>query len=60
LIKQEVTGFFILFNTDAILINRPIDLSALPIEILLPLVHSQFVVRLSFVCFRLSIDYKAF
>jgi len=70
LIKQEVTGFLILFNTDTILIDRPIDLLASPVETLLPLVRSQFVVRLSFVClsfiYRLSLvrvgffDYKAF
>jgi len=38
LIKQQVTRFFILFNTNTTLIDRPIDLSVLPVEILLPLV----------------------
>jgi hypothetical protein len=56
LIKQEVTGFLILFNTDTTLIDRPIDLLASPHETLLPLVHSQFVIRLSFVC--LSFIYR--
>jgi len=49
LIKQEVTGFFILFITDTTLIDRPIDPSASPVETLLPLVRSQFVIRLSLV-----------
>jgi hypothetical protein len=70
LIKQEVTGFFILFHTDTTLIDRPIDPLASPVETLLPLIRSQFVVRLSFVClsffYRLSLvrvgffDYKGF
>jgi hypothetical protein len=47
LIKQEVnkevktTGFFIIFNTNTTLINRPIDLSVLPVQILLPSVLSS-------------------
>jgi len=31
LIKQGVTGFFIIFNTNTTLIDRPIDLSVLPV-----------------------------
>jgi len=46
LIKQEVTGFFILFHTDTTLIDRPIDPLASPVKTPLPLVRSQFVVRL--------------
>jgi len=49
LIKQ-VTRFFILFHTDTTLIDRPIDPLASPLKTLLPLVRSQFVVRLSSVC----------
>jgi len=51
LMEQEVTRFFIPFHTDTILIDRPIDPVASPLETLLPLVRSQFVVRLSLVYF---------
>jgi len=33
LIKQGVTGFFIIFNTNTTLIDRPIDLSVLPTKL---------------------------
>jgi hypothetical protein len=41
LIKQEVTGFFIIFNTNTTLIDRPIDLSVLLVQILLSFVPSS-------------------
>jgi len=40
LIKQGITGFFIIFNTNTALINRPIDLSVLLVQILLSFVLS--------------------
>jgi hypothetical protein len=68
LIKQEVTGFFILFHTDTTLIDGPIDPLALPVETLLPLVRLSFVClsfvsRLPFVLIRIRVgfsDYKGF
>jgi len=41
LIKQKITGFFIIFNTNTTFIDRPIDLSVLPVQILLPFVLSS-------------------
>jgi hypothetical protein len=41
LIKQGVTGFFIIFNTNTTLIDRPIDLSVLLVQMPLPFVLSS-------------------
>jgi hypothetical protein len=58
LIKQGVTGFFIIFNTNTTLIDdRPIDLSVLLVQILLSFVLS-FVRHSPVFCVCLSFIYR--
>jgi len=59
-LMKRPTGFFVIFDTNTTLINRPIDLSVLLVRILLSFVlsfvrHSPFI-RHSFVC--LSFIYR--